>query len=51
MLLSFSSFSKSDVQVLEEVSSLQIFSVEYKSLEMKPICLPENGLIVNRLKE
>lgn len=51
MLLSYSSFSKSDVQVLEEVSSLQILIVELKSLEMKPIGLPENGLFVNRLKE
>ena len=51
MLLSYSSSSKSGVQVLEEVSPLQISIVELEGLEMKPIGLPEGGLSMKRLKE
>lgn len=51
MLLSYSSSSKSGVQVVEEVSPLQISIVELESLEMKPIGLPEGELFMKHLKE
>ena len=51
MLLSYSSSTESDAQVLEEGPPLQMFIVELEGLEMKPIGLPEGGLFMKRLKE
>ena len=51
MLLTYSLFSRSDSQPLEEVPPPQVSIVELGSLEMKPIALPKNRPFVTRITE
>ena len=51
MLLTYSSFSRPDYQLLEEAPPPQVSIVELGSLEMKPIVLPKNRPFVTRNTE
>ena len=51
MLLSYCSSSEPDTQLLEGMPPLQIYIVELEGLEMKPIRLAEDELLIKGLKE